>query len=266
MASSFSSVWLKIERAKKHADDLETEIERFGDSEPYEIETQGDVKNGPGCYRIKGTPKPLPDDLPLIAGDAVHNLRSALDHFACGAVAKVTGNTAFPIWRATPTPTRNEWRGEVKGKLKGASHSLITAVGQLQAYETGHGQRIWAVGDLDRIDKHRLLIAISGAKVVTILDMADIAEAAFREINPDFTPWPSMRFGLKPADWIPIEAGTELYGIPANAGPGAEAKPEFGFSVAFGEPEILKGEPVVPALRRLIDEVESLLKRLVPLV
>src|SRR5436190_7698325 len=117
MGDRFASVWHKIQRAKKHTDDLETEIIAFWDIKPYEIETQGNPKAGPGSYRIKGTPKPLPESIPLIVGDAAHNLRSALDHFACGAVSTVTGNTAFPVWRANRTPTSADWKGLVKGKL-----------------------------------------------------------------------------------------------------------------------------------------------------
>src|SRR5689334_16679790 len=134
MARDFSSAWRKIERAKKHADDLKTEINTFWATEPYEIETQGNPKTGPGSYRIKGIPKPLPESIPLIIGDAAHNLRTALDHFACGAVRTVTANTAFPVWRVNRTPTSADWKGLVVGKLNGAAPRLIKAVTAVKAY------------------------------------------------------------------------------------------------------------------------------------
>ena len=178
MTDAFSSAWSKIERAKKHTDDLEAEIIAFWDTKPYEIEAERNPKAGFSSYWIKGTPKALPECIPLITGDAAHNLRSALDHFACSAVTTVTGQTAFPAWRATPTPTRAEWLGEVNRKLKGASPGLITAVVALKAYETGGGQYIWTVNELDRIDKHRLLIAVAGTVTRVMLDAADLSRPA----------------------------------------------------------------------------------------
>jgi hypothetical protein len=257
MTGRFDSVWLKLGRAKKHVGDLEAEIIAFWATKPYEIETEGDPKTGVGSIRIKGDPKPLPDSIPLIAGDAAHNLRSALDHFACGAVARVTGNTAFPVWRASPMPTSAEWRGEVNGKLSGAHPRLLQAVRSAQAYQTGNGQYLWAVNELDRIDKHRLLLSVAGINSVITVDFGEVMRGHFQNLNV-----PSMPVGLRPV-WTPIENGTELF---ANqSGAQFDTDPHFTFEVAFGEPEILKGEPVVPALRRLIDEVESLLQRLIPL-
>jgi hypothetical protein len=257
MADAFSSVWRKIERAKKHTNDLEAEITTFFGTKPYEIETQGNPKTGPGSYRIKGTPKPLPKSVPLIAGDAVHNLRSALDHFACGAVSTVTTKTTFPVWRASPTATADEWRGAVNGKLRDASPRLIQAVTRLKAYETGNGKDIWTVDNLDLIDKHRLLVYIAVAPTTVTIDFGESLRKAVtgREI-------PSLPLPIR-IKWIPVEEGTVLF--TTDSPDGLNTEPEFAFDVTFGEPEILKGEPAVPALRRLIDEVEGLLKRLVPL-
>lgn len=259
MTDAFSSVWAKIERAKKHANDLEAEIIAFWGTNSYEVEIEGNPKTGPASYRIKGAPQPLPECLPLIAGDVAHNLRSALDHFACGAVTTVTANTAFPVWRARRVPSRNDWAGLVKGKLKDASPRLIKAVTSLKAYEAGDDQYIWAADALDRIDKHRLLLAVAGANTAVILDFGDLAN----QMTPGNSSWPTMPFALKP-HWTPVEGGTELYVVPA--GPDFYTEPKFTFDVTLGEPEVLKGEPVVPALRRLIDELEGLIKRFVPLV
>lgn len=263
MADVFSSVWRKIERAKKHTNDLEAEIIAFWDTKPYEIETQGNPKTGPGSYRIKGTPKPLPESVPLIAGDAVHNLRAALDHFACGSVATDTTNTAFPVWRANRTPTGVEWKGLVKGKLSGASPRLIKAVTAVKAYKAGNGEDVWAIDNLDRIDKHRLLIAAAGIHGMITLDFADgWPPGMLNEIG--ITIPTGIQYALSPVGWTPIEEGTVLLAV--QRADGYNAEPKFAFEVALGEPGVLKGEPVVPTLRRLIDEVESLLKRLVPLV
>src|ERR1700686_281492 len=76
-------VRLKIERAKKHIRDLGVRIRMFCESDAYTI----GVKPHP-IAEIQQTTlyfasvDPIPDDISLIIGDAVHNLRSSLDHLA----------------------------------------------------------------------------------------------------------------------------------------------------------------------------------------
>lgn len=237
-------------------DDLEAEIIAFWKTEPYEIETVGNPRTGPGSYRIKGKPKPLPESIPLIAGDAAHNLRTALDHFACGAVPTVTANTAFPVWRVNRTPTATEWKGAVKGKLNGASPRLLKAVSAVRAYKGGNAEYVWAVDELDRVDKHRLTLSIAGAHTALVVDFTEsLRKSGEWEI-------PSLPVAIKP-EWTPVEDGTVLFIVQDEKG--FDSDPRFTFDVALGEPDTLKGEPIVAALRRLTDEVETLLESLAPL-
>jgi hypothetical protein len=68
---------VKIERAKKHLRNLETELAEFGKKEFYAVVTDPNSQlRQLGKYRI------LPFDALPAAGDIVHNLRSALDHLA----------------------------------------------------------------------------------------------------------------------------------------------------------------------------------------
>jgi hypothetical protein len=93
---------LKIERAKKHIRDLDTAIQAFVLNKPYRLE----VKPHP-IAEIQHTTlyvaeiKPVPQEISLIVGDAIHNLRSALDHLAWQLVEAGGGtpdrNTYFPI-------------------------------------------------------------------------------------------------------------------------------------------------------------------------
>jgi hypothetical protein len=41
-------------------------------------------------------------DLSLIAGDFVHNVRTALDHLIYAVVTEPDGQTMFPVWRSKP--------------------------------------------------------------------------------------------------------------------------------------------------------------------
>src|SRR5918995_3001656 len=78
-----AGVRLKIERARKHIRDLETETSAYLNSSPhpYQLRAEDDPATGDEVYRVRVL-FPIPESIPLIVGDAVHNLRSALDHLA----------------------------------------------------------------------------------------------------------------------------------------------------------------------------------------
>src|SRR5688572_1441682 len=84
-ADPLAGAYIKIERAKEHVQDLETEITAFLGREPYRIVRQDDANTGEQTYRVL-----VSEDGPLrwgaIIGDVIHNLRTALDHLACQLV------------------------------------------------------------------------------------------------------------------------------------------------------------------------------------
>jgi hypothetical protein len=86
----------KIERANKHIKDLDLVNRSFIDPEPYVVEPHYDPNwgdKGRTIYRVLGLPT-IPDDISLITGDAIHNLRSALDHLAY-SLAEVSSPQGF---------------------------------------------------------------------------------------------------------------------------------------------------------------------------
>lgn len=260
MPDNFSSVRRKLAQARRHADLLDAAIAAFGATNPYEIETVGDPVHGRGSWRIKGTPKQLPEEIPLIAGDAAHTARSAFDHFAVAVVASPDKATAFPVWRAPRVPNVYEWRALVKDKLKGADRRLIQAVEDLEGFRTGKGEWLWCLDELDRIDKHIDLIEVVGANTGVGIDFA----AQMRQAFPDYpAEIPDMPVVLRP-EWTPAEAGEDLVIIQDPKGLGVE--PVFHFTAAIRSPDLLRGIPVVDALRRLTDQAEDLLlNQLAPL-
>src|SRR5271156_1341219 len=89
----------KIERAKKHVTDLDIAIRSFCESQPYTIATKQkpEIEHTTLCVE---NVQPVPDSITLIVGDAVHNLRSSLDHLAWQLVDAAGGtpgvHTYFP--------------------------------------------------------------------------------------------------------------------------------------------------------------------------
>lgn len=259
--TSFEGVWLKLDRAKQHIDDLEAAIIAFHRTNPYPVVTEDDPQTGKRVLKIKGKPRPVPNTIRLILGDAVHAIRSSLDHFAYAAVENPPNlrEVAFPIWGGNTVPTTDKFKAVAKGKMPGISKKLMEVVCALQPYRGGNEEILWLINELDVIDKHRVLILVDTYPTRFQFDVRGLF--AGMDVPYDV---PSIIWGIKTRE-PPIEDGTVLF----------EADPEgfekhkdlqFAFEIAFGEPEILKGKPVVPTLRRLLDEVEGLLKRLIPLV
>jgi hypothetical protein len=264
--TSFDSVWRKLDRAEQHVDDLETVIIAFHRTDPYHVIAEDDPQTGMRIAKVGSDPDPIPDAVPLILGDAIHAIRSGLDHFAFAANANPPDLTrvAFPIWSKDDIPTPERFQSAAKGQMPTASKQLLEAVWALQPYRGGNGEYLWLINRLDVIDKHRLLVTIGYSYEALTFDGA----AMIRE-KADWTKnLPPMLISIRPMVRYPLEEGTELF----SAAPGVSdlfeqnADLKFTFHVAFGEPEILEGEPVVPTLRRLLDEVKGLLERLIPLV
>ena len=79
MASLFNDAKLKIKRANEHIQQLYTLLHGFlkGDFCKFSIEHNTDT--GSYFLKLKHT-KLLPDAVPLLIGDSIHNLRAALDY------------------------------------------------------------------------------------------------------------------------------------------------------------------------------------------
>ncbi len=143
---------LKIERAEKHISDLQTAILEtdfcrvFTD---YNAESQES--------RIIAECSPVPAALTLITGDALHNLRTALDYLVSEMALTISGGESehikFPIGKtrekliASLSPIR-------KTRMDVADHILSV----VKAYKGGN-DALWTLHALDITDKHRLLIA-----------------------------------------------------------------------------------------------------------
>ena len=81
----FSRASLKVNRAKHNIQDLNAQAQAFSESNPYALTFEKNVESpnqlSPMLHVGQGVVSKL-DNLSLITGDAVHNLRSALDLLA----------------------------------------------------------------------------------------------------------------------------------------------------------------------------------------
>jgi hypothetical protein len=101
---------LKADRAEKHLVDLEEAIAAYAASDPYEIAVRSEGKKKPNVHRLHFTRQP-DDEVALIAGDFIQNIRSALDHLACCLVpSDERTSVMFPIF------FQGVWEPAIKGE------------------------------------------------------------------------------------------------------------------------------------------------------
>jgi len=258
----FDSALWKVDRARKHADDLEMEVRTFWDANPFEVEMVGTPLTGPGSFRVKRMAT-VPESIALIAGDAAHNIRSALDHFAWSAVPphQRRRQTCFPVWSSTAAPAPAKWREQVSRQLQGATTDLIEAVVELEAWDAGRDSLLWVIHELDRIDKHRLLLSVAIAFTGIGLDGDSYELAVAKKYSGVDAVRPLV---ITPREWTPLEEGKILFASSEGAGLSA-AKATLTFDLTLGEPARMTDESAVTWLRILAGLAEKVIRDLAPL-
>ncbi len=155
----FREARLKVERAKKHGNDLNELLREFLNRKAYVVFVEHDPYASGDLLKVKATDT-IGDDFVLVLGDALHNLRTALDYamneIEFRTVGKRTAYTKFPVY-----PTRESLVAAVNGGLKEKAPKQVIdcIVDFIQPYKEGNGDAIYCLHEIDIEDKHRLLIA-----------------------------------------------------------------------------------------------------------
>jgi hypothetical protein len=258
----FDSALWKVDRARKHADDLESEVRAFWDTDPFEVEMVGNPFTGPGFFKVKRMAA-IPANIALLAGDAAHNIRSALDHFAWAAVSPEhrSTQTYFPVWGGPSVPKVAKWREQVSRQLAGAKDELINGVVKLEPWETGRDSLLWDIHYLDRVDKHRLMLQVAVAFTGIGLDGDGYELAVVKKFSGVKAEDPLM---LARLEWSPLEEGKILFNSQDGAGLGA-TNATLTFDLRLGEPARMREESAVTWLRILAGLAEKVIRDLAPL-
>jgi hypothetical protein len=168
MSDPLAGCWSKLDRAKAHIDALRTEIAQVSGSElnavplmrKYEPEDRAVV------YRVERAPE-IRDSWGLIIGDALHNIRGALDHLWWQLAISHLGREPtkdeakeiqFPIY-STPGVWAN------RRFLKHVDPRLAAKVEPLQPYNFPSKARsitaLGALASLSNTDKHRVIHVVA---------------------------------------------------------------------------------------------------------
>lgn len=241
-------IQVKVEQAKKHLCDLEVARNRFIDSKPYRIGRESDPQTGYNIYHVFDI-QPPPVEIGLIAGDVIHNLRSALDHLTYQLVlingAVPTKQTAFPVF-----DDAMKYKTGLAEKVKGMAQSAIDAIDATESYQGGKGAGLWVLHYLDIADKHHALLTplinVTGASFT----IPGFWERGYRGVGG--VSFPKFGKPLKDGDVIATRE-TEM-----------DNDMNLSLDVAFTEPEVIEGKPVIETLQRLVDLVDNLILNFKP--
>lgn len=255
MSHPLDGPWLKVERAKFHLECLDDAASEFLATNPYRTYIEVDREQSQKLLWIEVTRDP-PSSLALILGDCIHNLRSALDHFAWQC-ALLKGNPRrecqFPIFL-----NEAEYLGKPGRRRSGVSMlrevkvpEAIALIEGVQPYHKGPAFRqltgLWIIDVLSNVDKHRLM-------PVVMLYSRVMGSRGNSQIGVNFGPYQGKRVLAFGALDVPDEE------LQVDISPGATIAIPWGNDI----PPIAEG--ILLALeKRCIPAVEKLLRESVSL-
>jgi hypothetical protein len=243
----------KINRAEKHIRDLDAAIASFIELPPYTIGTKPHfVEEIKHTTLYVASVQSIPIDIPLLIGDAIHNLRSALEHLMWQLIEAAGGtpdeNTSFPIAWGT------EGRQIYLSRMGNREIQKISSVAQnimekVQPYYSGD-DTLRKIQELNIWDKHRLpVVTAIGYEGWNIA--LGLGNVTFKNFGAGAT--------------VSLKANQEIASIPTST---YERHLHEDFKLAvqitFREPQILNGEPVLGALDHFANFVNALVNSLEP--
>jgi hypothetical protein len=156
-----SSCRAKIARADQHLDALYRETDGWGDGDPFSVTRESQADGRVHVFRIRYKVQPDVWRWAVLLGDALYNLRCALDHIVYALAINQTGKDppdddaglAFPICNEPDFFNKSRWR------IASLNEVTQAAIEKAQPYNRlKPGQwfaPLWWLSQLNDIDKHR---------------------------------------------------------------------------------------------------------------
>jgi hypothetical protein len=244
---------LKLARARKHIEETANLWREYGDSKPFR---DGQRIGSDGIEVVwVSIAHPPPVQISIAAGDAIHNLRSALDWLACELVREngktPTQNTGFP--------TSDAALKSLESLISPSAASLLKRVRRQKRWN----EALWALHQLDIQDKHDQILTTAAATLnvettvgMPMLGITQAGELTIGAIPPGARPFPGSRGRRRGLPSVVLMPGTEheVYRFTPNICEHVE----FGADLVFAG-GLVEGEPVINMLELFTHGVERML-------
>ena len=237
----------KVEWAKKHVSAVEHFVKQTI-AHNTDLLTIDNNRN-PAIIAIRPS-HPLPIELVLHAGDAIHNLNAVTDYLWTG-LGKAVGRVSLTRSSFPRHKTRKELADSInKSRLENPSiymafpqaESFILDI--VKSYKGGNEDPsfIWRLNKLDNINKHRLLLII--AHFIQFED-------GFSCVGAD-----GGRYSILPG--IGIYTQGQPFTIALASPVTTDNQPKTIVDVVFNEPDLFAGKPIVETLVDLTNAIGEL--------
>lgn len=159
---------MKLDRASQHIMECQTLIGEFLSKQPYRLVRRRNPQTNEISIAVKQEIA-QPWVLSLMIGDAIHNIRSALDLTMFNIISQKTNNPG--ILRAVQFPF--SWRKESLGntiesrRAKLAGRNVVAEIHRLKPYNGGD-QTLYDIHELDVTDKHKQILAVGEVASTTL--------------------------------------------------------------------------------------------------
>ena len=270
MSDRLVGITAKIDRADKHIRDFQGEWTGFA-KRAYEIFSEEDGDRRTFRVRIKEDPPPY---LSTIVGDAVVNLRTALDYLIYQLLdansQPITRYHYFPIAENAEVFSKSYLR-----KIKGVGQTAEQLIASLKPYKGGN-DLFFYLNELCRKDKHRLLVMLVINPSALALNLGDMVKnmppihgtrpGYSREMD-EMAATLGGRFlvihgGKTPC--LALKDGDIVFSEPLDLE--HYQRTGFGFEIAFAQGEVLECQPVSTMLRQSLDLVRDTVQSFRPLL
>jgi len=191
--------------------------------------------------------RPIPPEVSLWIGDAIHNLRSALDHLVVGLVASVTGKVSETIYFPFGTDRQNiigSGRAKIiQEKLPDVFDLILDTI---KPYDPNNGGNkfLWGLNQLDRADKHRLIIP--AVSIVSVSGINAVTDEGGRIVQ--------LTLGVCEGEVL------SPFGVDNKIHIKGYDNPRF--AVVFGQADAFQGQSVVPTLIDLLKATTDVIEAL----
>ena len=192
-------IWLKVERATRHLDELEGRIAPI-EAAPFEIVEARDAMNGDRIWVIetKAAAEHLKDvsTYGVVVADFVHNLRSALDQTIYKLAAAPTIANAFPVC-ASASGDRYSFFGTIRDegvglrRLRTVPNPAFDYVEAIQPYNRlGARDPLWQLNEMWNEDKHRTVLVTANPTwnqqfMIATRDGRDMYIGERKDVDPE---------------------------------------------------------------------------------